>query len=318
MSEPAGALSFAKAIVVMAIGGLFVKAGLDSGPLPFAVSARGMSEERGEYGGDLGFLRRFHVGPQSEYESNHYFDLWSPGALPALAKVNGLTNNRALIVDSHGRAGFLWHGRGYGLYPQDTLLQEDQTTPCFSAADFAKVLGRDKVANVHNIVIAGCNEQGLFRSRGEWRRHFANATNIIHVARQAGLQDHVLPGDGHALLRDQTTLREGNGATTELNAASKSALPPERSRWEPTSPISTCLAVASHIGRSGLDAARTRPPSEGKVASGPRPCRRASVVLLGNGCLVLWRICRSWRAVPALFFLTYVKVDSAPSADSNS
>jgi len=113
-------------------------------------------------------------------ESNHYFDLWSPGALPALARFNGLTNNRALFVDSHGSAGFRWHGRGYGLYPRETLLQRGQETPAFSPADFARVLGHDDAAAIHNIVIAGCNEEGRFRSQ-EWRRHFVNATNITYM-----------------------------------------------------------------------------------------------------------------------------------------
>jgi len=141
---------------------------------------RAANSNRGEFGGDLGFLRRFHVAPQSPFESNHYFDLWSPGALPALARFNGLTNNRALVVDSHGSAGFRWHGRGYGLYPKESLVPDGRESPGFSPRDFAKVLGRDKAAAIHNIVIAGCNEEGRFRSR-EWRRHFVNATNITYM-----------------------------------------------------------------------------------------------------------------------------------------
>jgi hypothetical protein len=186
MSEPAKSASFAVAIVVMAAGGFWIKGTMDADRGPFVVSARGVEKEsgagmeRGEYGGDLDFLRRFHVGPQSPSESNHYFDLWSPGALPALATFNGLTNNRALFVDSHGSAGFRWHGRGYGLYPRETLLQPGQEAPGFSPADFARVLGRDHAAAIHNIVIAGCNEEGRFRSQ-EWRRHFVNATNITYM-----------------------------------------------------------------------------------------------------------------------------------------
>ena len=173
-------------IVVMAATGSWIKAAMDADGVVLVVSARsvgkegGGDEERGEYGGGLGFLRGFHVGPQSPSESNHYFDLWSPGALPALARCNGLTNNRALIVDSHGSAGFRWHGRGYGLSPRETLLQSDQRTPGFSPADFARVLGRDQAAAIHNIVIAGCNEEGRFRSH-EWRRHFINATNVTYM-----------------------------------------------------------------------------------------------------------------------------------------
>ena len=180
MSELAKSALFVMAIVVMAVGGFWIKRALDAEGAVLVVSARSVREERGEYGGDLGFLRRFHVGPQSPSESNHYFDLWSPGALPALGRFNGLTNNRALIVDSHGSTGFRWHGRGYGLYPRETLLQRGQKTPGFSPADFARALGRDTAAAIHNIVIAGCNEEGRFRSQ-EWRRHFVNATNITYM-----------------------------------------------------------------------------------------------------------------------------------------
>jgi hypothetical protein len=186
MSEPAKSALFALAIVGMAATGFWIKVSLDADRAAIVVSARSVGRERsagrerGEFGGDLGFLRRFHVGPQSALESNHYFDLWSPGALPALAKFNGLTNNRALFVDSHGSAGFRWHGRGYGLHPRETLLPRDQETPGFAPADFARVLGRDHAEAIHNIVIAGCNEEGRFRSR-EWRRHFVNATNITYM-----------------------------------------------------------------------------------------------------------------------------------------
>jgi hypothetical protein len=187
MSESAKSALLALAIVVMAAGGFWIKGTLHSDKAALVVSARsvgkerGASKERGEFGGDLGFLHRFYVGPQSSSESNHYFDLWSPGALPALARFNGLTNNRALFVDSHGSGGFRWHGRGYGLYPRETLLRPGQEMPGFSPADFARVLGRDHAATIHNIVIAGCNEEGRFRSQ-EWRRHFVNATNITYMA----------------------------------------------------------------------------------------------------------------------------------------
>lgn len=186
MSEPAKSALFATAIVVMTAAGYWIKGAVDADKAAIVVSARGVGKERGagkergEYGGDLRFLRRFHIGPQSSSESNQYFDLWSPGALPALARFNGLTNNRALLVDSHGGAGYRWHGRGYGLYPRETLLQRGQETLGFSPADFARVLGRDNAAAIHNIVIAGCNEEGRFRSQ-EWRRHFVNATNITHM-----------------------------------------------------------------------------------------------------------------------------------------
>jgi hypothetical protein len=180
MSKSANRSAFTKAILLMAVGGFLMKVGLDSCVFGVTVSARPEGKSRGEYGGDLNFLRRFQVAPQSPAESNHYIDLWSPGALPALARANGLTNNRALFIDSHGRGGFRWHGLGYGLYPNATLVPLNERPPCFSVRDVASVLGKETAATIHNIVIAGCNEEGQFRS-SEWRRHFVNATNITYM-----------------------------------------------------------------------------------------------------------------------------------------
>jgi hypothetical protein len=172
--------AFTKAILVMAVGGFLVKAALDWRLAEHSAFARSPGERRGEYGGDLSFLGRYHVKPHRPTESNHYIDLWSPGELPTLARVNGLTNNRALFIDSHGRSGFRWHGRGYALYPRETLVRENERTPYFSARDVASILGKETAATIHNIVIAGCNEDGQFRS-SEWRRHFVNATNITYM-----------------------------------------------------------------------------------------------------------------------------------------
>jgi hypothetical protein len=184
MSEPFKSMLFAVAIVLAAAARF--NGAWQAEQEALVVSARGPEakraalKERGQYGGDLAFLQRFYVGPRTPAESNHYFDLWSPGSLTALARFNGLTNNRALFIDSHGGAGFRWHGRGYGLYPRETLVPRGQEAPGFSPADFARVLGHNASAEVHNIVIAGCNEEGRFRSR-EWRRHFINATNVTYM-----------------------------------------------------------------------------------------------------------------------------------------
>lgn len=180
MFESAKRSAFTKAIFVMAIGGFLVKTALDWRLCEQPVSGRAPKQLLGEYGGDLSFLSRYHVGPRHPTESNHCIDLWSPGELSVLARANGLTNNHALFIDSHGRSGFRWHGRGYALYPRATLLQDNERTPYFSARDVALVLGQEAAAAIHNIVIAGCNEEGRFRS-SEWRRHFANATNITYM-----------------------------------------------------------------------------------------------------------------------------------------
>ena len=179
MSESRKSKSLVKAIVVMLVGGLLVKLALEVQKGSVQVAARS-SEPTGEFGGDIGFLRKHQVGPQSAAESNYYIDLWNPGGLTALARVNGLTNNRALFVDSHGRAGFSWHGGKYGIYPHQNLLESGQPTPVFSAKDMATALGPDSAPGIHNIVLAGCNEEGRIRSQ-EFRRYFINATNITYM-----------------------------------------------------------------------------------------------------------------------------------------
>ena len=163
----------------MVIGGLFVKWALDARKQSVQVAARS-NESKGDFGGDLEFLRKHYVGPALPGESNHYIDLWNPGGLTALARVNGLTNNRALFVDSHGRSGFSWHGGRYGLYPHQTLLEAGQPTPVFSVKDLASIVGDERAAEIHNIVLAGCNEEGRIRSQ-EFRRYFVNATNITYM-----------------------------------------------------------------------------------------------------------------------------------------
>src|SRR6266545_5553455 len=130
-----------KAIILMALSGLLIGGGLGSGMARLALSARDAEPDSGTYGGDLNFLRRCHTGPRVRGESNHYIDLWSPGSLPVLARVNGLTNNHALFVDSHGQARCSRRGCGYGFYPSEELLEPGQKAPYFSTADLATVLG---------------------------------------------------------------------------------------------------------------------------------------------------------------------------------
>lgn len=135
--------------------------------------------ERGQYGGNLEFLSRHHTAPAAG-ESNHYIDLWTPGALPALARVNGLTNNHALFVDSHGQGGCA-PGNGYGFFPKENLVPAGTRTPYYSLRDLATILGAAAVQSIHNVVLAGCNEEGRFNSR-EVLRYFPKATNVTHMA----------------------------------------------------------------------------------------------------------------------------------------
>jgi hypothetical protein len=147
---------------------------------PVHAHPRPAPDGSGDFGGDLGLLRRYYVAPKNPHESNHYMDLWSGNTLPILARLNHLTNNHALFVDSHGKAGCGRASGGYGFYPHHALLQRGQTTPYFSPGDLAQVIGAKEAANIHNVVLAGCNVEGRFRS-SEVRRHFPNATNITYM-----------------------------------------------------------------------------------------------------------------------------------------
>lgn len=171
-----------KAGLLLALGMLTHHLWLDSRKQPSTVSARSsQADQPGEYGGNLNFLRRYWVAPQTEGESNHYLDLWNPGTLAALARVNGLTNNHALFVDSHGKAWAPKRSlRSYAIYPHQSLVAPHEKTPHFSPGDLAELLGPEQAAQIHNIVLAGCNEEGQLRPQ-EFRRHFVNATNITYM-----------------------------------------------------------------------------------------------------------------------------------------
>lgn len=166
-----------KALTVMVFAGFIARHGLETSrganPL-FAGSSAG------EFGGDLALLRKWYTPPQSG-ESNHYIDLWSGTTLPALAHVNGLTNNHALFVDSHGKANSSSRGSSYQYYPNQPLVPPGQKIPSYSARDLAAIIAPEQRSTIHNIVVAGCNAEGQFRS-DELRRYFPNATNITHMA----------------------------------------------------------------------------------------------------------------------------------------
>lgn len=156
--------------------------------------------EMGEFGGDLTLLRRSYVAPRSQHESNHYFDLFGgPKVYQALLN-NGLTNNRALIVLSHGKAITRnWRLR-YAYYP-DERIWPSKPIPMFSAADLARVIGPEAACEIHNVMIAGCNKEDVFDPR-ELRRHFVNATNITHTP----------PGkDGYELVFRDTLVHHSSG-----------------------------------------------------------------------------------------------------------
>lgn len=178
-SSPASIRALLKTVAVLFLGALLLKWHAFEPRQETPVSARATAET-GEFGGDLTLLKRWHSGPQNESESNHYLDLWSPGALRKLAEVHGLTNNRALFIDSHSRSGYGWSGARHGFYPHQSLLRDGGRTPAFSAKDFAVLLGPTESAKVHNILLAGCNEDASLRP-AEFRKHFVNATNITYM-----------------------------------------------------------------------------------------------------------------------------------------
>jgi hypothetical protein len=172
--------SAARAILALAVVALLVWKFEAWAPLRLPVSARTNQTERGDYKGDLGFLRRHWAPPQSPGESNHYIDLWSPGDLASFARANGLTNNHALFIDSHSKGGCSFRSSGFGIYPRATLVEPGSRAPYYSVRDLATVIGPENAATIHNVLLAGCNRDGRFRS-AEIRQHFVNATNITYM-----------------------------------------------------------------------------------------------------------------------------------------
>jgi hypothetical protein len=147
----------------------------------------GIPDGVGEFGAPLRVLKRFHSPPGAPGESNHFIDMWDQRGLRALLRTAGLTNNHALFVNSHGEAIPGTSGARYAFSPHRTLVPPGQPTPRFSARDLARVVGNPALNQIHNIVIAGCNEEGAFRAE-ELRRHFPAATNVTHVV--AGERGH--------------------------------------------------------------------------------------------------------------------------------
>lgn len=132
-------------------------------------------------------LASFYTPPQLPGESNHYIDMWGETPLRELALAAGLSNNHALLVNSHGKAIHTAHGQEYVFYPRMKELEGSDDQPMFSAADLAAALGL-AASEIHNIVLSGCNKESAL-SAVELRKYFVNATNIVHApAGQLGYQ----------------------------------------------------------------------------------------------------------------------------------
>jgi hypothetical protein len=91
-----------------------------------------------------------------------------------------LVNNNALFVLSHGKAVTTSAGRRYAFMPGINGRQPAETDTAFSPRDLARMLGRDRVGRIHNLVLAGCNTENMFYP-AELLQHFPGVTNIIHA-----------------------------------------------------------------------------------------------------------------------------------------
>jgi hypothetical protein len=132
----------------------------------------------GEYDASLENLRAHYRAPASA-DGNHFFDLWGGTRLHDGLLANQLTNNRALIILSHGKG--IWHNSRlrYAYYP-DARACCTRKVPYYSTADFAEIIGPIAAAEIHNVVVAGCNVENAFDA-AEIRRYFVNATNVTHT-----------------------------------------------------------------------------------------------------------------------------------------
>jgi hypothetical protein len=135
-------------------------------------------DESAEPEGDLDLLRRFYTTPRDPQESNYFIDLWEGENLRTVTSIHGLTNNRTLFVNSHGKRTA---DGGYALYPHQSLLSKDRSVPYYSMADLAGIMGKSAVSNINNIVLSACNTEGALNAK-EIRKSFPNATNIVHCA----------------------------------------------------------------------------------------------------------------------------------------
>lgn len=130
------------------------------------------------------WLHKHFVGPAAKGESNYYLDLWEPPKMRVIAPGGGLTNNHALFINSHGKGIKTKDGIRYAFYPHEAVGKGH----CF-IEDIAALIGPDNIPNIHNVVISGCNTDSSFSAK-DVRKHFPNATNIIHSAPgQAGYQE---------------------------------------------------------------------------------------------------------------------------------
>jgi hypothetical protein len=167
--------------------GAFAIAVLAGSAVAKGISAKGSSNPikgpaelgRGQYGGNLGVLRSFCEQPR-DGESNYFLDLWEPGNLASFARLQGLTNNHALLIDSHGTERMSWGGRQFAFRPGDGAMTRGAPPTFYSIRDVARILG-SSAAEIHNIVVAGCNEAGAL-DPSAFRRYFVNATNITYMA----------------------------------------------------------------------------------------------------------------------------------------
>lgn len=106
--------------------------------------------------------------------SDYYIDLWGADNILAHIKEHGLTNKHALYVDSHGLDSF-----SYFVIRPDNRVTNGKTPPWYRIKDIANSIGNDRT-NIHNLYFAACNTGNAF-DLDEVRKHFPNATNIVHM-----------------------------------------------------------------------------------------------------------------------------------------
>src|SRR5438128_1001360 len=73
---------------------------------PLAADAAGGAKLAGKgfFGSPLELLVKHYTPPQNPGESNHFIDLWADQDLRSFAAASKLTNNHALIINSHGKS----------------------------------------------------------------------------------------------------------------------------------------------------------------------------------------------------------------------
>jgi len=115
-------------------------------------------------------------------------DMWAGRNMEQILRLNGLTNNHALFINSHGKGGQGPLRTRFGFYPHTEVLKGNGESPVYSVRDLATVLGPESAAAIRNVYLSACDVESCF-SASEIKHFFKNVTAVAHTPKgEAGYQ----------------------------------------------------------------------------------------------------------------------------------